>query len=410
MILLASFQRNVGLILAPIVIIGFVIYLLVNVRKARPELGSEIELAPNRKPYYDDEQLEGPRLDRFLTMALLLLGVSAVGLPLYWLAEPGRQDGQIERFEEIFASRGEGLFEANCASCHAAGGVGGVAAYVLNDKDGNFAADVSWVAPALNNALLRFSREEIQYVLDHGRAFSPMQPWSTVGGGAMNAQQTKNLIDYLASISISPDEAAAEVEGGVIDRVVAERAAAIDAANPQRPGEAAQAFTDRIGALKADDEEVVQDAFENAADEVEALVSLGVSPDANAATVKLGELLFNNQASSGSYSCARCHTPGWSYGRPGQTGAGAFGPRIVGVGAKFEDNEQFAEFLAEGCEIGTVYGVVAPDGAQAQCKSGQMPAFGGFLSTEQLQAVVAYIATLDGTQQYDKTLGEDEAE
>ena len=81
-------------------------------------------------------QLEGPRLDRYLTAALVLLGVVAVGLPLYWLAEPGRQAGQIERFEEIFAHRGELQFEANCASCHAKGGVGGVAAYVLNDKDG----------------------------------------------------------------------------------------------------------------------------------------------------------------------------------------------------------------------------------------------------------------------------------
>ena len=30
-----------------------------NTRKARPELGSEIELAPNRKPYFDDEKITG---------------------------------------------------------------------------------------------------------------------------------------------------------------------------------------------------------------------------------------------------------------------------------------------------------------------------------------------------------------
>ena len=54
----------------------------------------------------------------------------------------------MARFEEIFASRGEAEFEANCVSCHAKGGVGGVAAYVLNDKAGNFVANVSWRAPA----------------------------------------------------------------------------------------------------------------------------------------------------------------------------------------------------------------------------------------------------------------------
>jgi mono/diheme cytochrome c family protein len=36
-----------------------------------------------------------------------------------------------------------------------------------------------------------------------------------------------------------------------------------------------------------------------------------------------------------------------------------------------------------------------------------MPAFGSVLSPEQLEAVVAYIASLDGTQRYDKTLGEE---
>ena len=47
----------------------------------------------NRKPYLADEELEGQKLDRTLTFGLLGLFVVAVGLPLYWLAEPGRQDG-----------------------------------------------------------------------------------------------------------------------------------------------------------------------------------------------------------------------------------------------------------------------------------------------------------------------------
>jgi mono/diheme cytochrome c family protein len=39
-----------------------------------------------------------------------------------------------------------------------------------------------------------------------------------------------------------------------------------------------------------------------------------------------------------------------------------------------------------------------------------MPAFGSVLSPEQLEAVVAYVTSLDGTQQYDQALGEEEAE
>ena len=51
-----------------------------------PEIGAELELAANRKPYLDDEQLEGPRLERVLLWGVLSLMVIGVGLPLYWLA------------------------------------------------------------------------------------------------------------------------------------------------------------------------------------------------------------------------------------------------------------------------------------------------------------------------------------
>jgi mono/diheme cytochrome c family protein len=330
----ATVQQTFGLVIAWIAILGAITYFFTNVRKARPEVGAETELAPNRKPYYDDEGLEGPRLDRFLTYALVLLGVTAVALPLYWLAEPGRQDDSIKRFEAIFASRGEELFNTNCSSCHGQGATGGVAAYVLQDKNGSFLANVTWNAPALNNALLRFDRDEVQYVLDHGRAFSPMQPWSSVGGGAMDAQQIKNLIDYLQSVVITSDEAHDEVADG-------------------------------LEAMKA--------KYPSASE---------------------GELLFNMQAASGSYSCARCHTQGWSYGRPGPTGSGAFGPKLYSVIDKFNDVKQLQDFLSEGCEVGKLYG------RQSQCKSGMMPAFGEMYTEEQLKAVAEYVATLDGSQQF----------
>ena len=45
MILAASTQRTVGLVLAVIVMVGVVIYLLFNFRIAKREVGSEIELA-----------------------------------------------------------------------------------------------------------------------------------------------------------------------------------------------------------------------------------------------------------------------------------------------------------------------------------------------------------------------------
>ena len=86
---------------------------------ARKEVGSEIELAANRKPYYDDEMLEGKRLERVQLMGVLLLVVLVIGLPLYWMFEPTRQAGATGGHAE--AARRVG--RASCSRPTADGGV-----------------------------------------------------------------------------------------------------------------------------------------------------------------------------------------------------------------------------------------------------------------------------------------------
>ena len=108
-VLAASTVKSLGAVIAVITMIGFVWYVVVNVRAGRAELSSEVELAPNRQAPTPDEELEGPRLTRALTAGMLLLAVSAVGLPLYWLAEPSRMEGAIETFDNVFVNRGERL-------------------------------------------------------------------------------------------------------------------------------------------------------------------------------------------------------------------------------------------------------------------------------------------------------------
>ena len=129
--MLAASTTAIGWVIFTIITLGWVVYFFANRRSARAELGSEVELAPNRKPYYDDETLEGPRLERVQLFGVLLLAVLVIALPLYRVFEPARQSGATEGKEGRFVSWGGALYATtaeggfNCAGCHGANGGGG---------------------------------------------------------------------------------------------------------------------------------------------------------------------------------------------------------------------------------------------------------------------------------------------
>ena len=105
-----SATTSIAWIVLAIVVVGWIVYALLNAGAARKEVGSEIELAANRKPYYDDEMLEGKRLERVQLFGVLLLVVIVIGLPLYWVLEPSRQAGATEGLEKRLAGWGAELF------------------------------------------------------------------------------------------------------------------------------------------------------------------------------------------------------------------------------------------------------------------------------------------------------------
>jgi mono/diheme cytochrome c family protein len=354
-LIVALATTTIAWVLLGVVVVGFIIFAFLNSRQARKEVGSEIELAPNRKPYYDDETLEGRRLERVQLYGVLLLIVCVVGLPLYWIFEPSRQRGAVAAQEEIFVEWGSELFAPtadggfNCAGCH--GGMnatGGEAPYTVTDQTTGEVRAVDWKAPALNTVFYRFDRDEVRYILQYGRPGSPMSAWGLEGGGPMNAQQIDTLLDYLESIQIPREECDAEEEGDPMcetGHLPAERQAEI--------------------------EQTARQAVE----------------DGQYATY--GEALFNLELSSGAYSCARCHTQGWSYGDPGVPGQGAFGWNLTGGSedARFPVREDMLEFIQTGSEQGVGY---AP---QAQ-GSGRMPGFGSLLTDDQLNAIIDYVRGL----------------
>jgi len=352
--LVALTTTTIGVIGLVVVVAGWIIYGIFNVAAGRKSVGAEMELAPNRKPYYDDEELEGPRLERVQLWGVVLLVIIVVALPLYWVFEPSRQAGAQEGWDNRFASWGSQLFAStadggfNCAGCHGGmAGVGGEAPFTVTDPVTGEVQAVNWKAPAVNTVFYKFDESEVRFILNYGRPFSPMSPWGLVGGGPMNTQQIDNLIAYMKSIQI-PRENCAEGEDPLV----------CDSGN-----------------LPAELQGEIQAAAEKAV------------ADGEADTV--GEALFNLELASGAYSCARCHTLGWSYGQPGVSGQGAFGWNLTGgsVNAHFADQAQLVQFIQNGSENGRLYGRNGQG-------SGRMPGFGSLLTDEQIDAILEYVRSL----------------
>ena len=172
--------------------IAWVAYLGVSALRSR---GSE-EVASNLAPGTTNDQLETRRLEGIQLSAVVLSGILAVSIPVYYLTETNRQEGFVEEFHETEVERGhEWYIEFGCGDCHGADGGGGAASY-LEKRSG---VTVTWAAPSINDVFYRYDRDEVKYWLVYGRGNSPMPAWGTPGGGPMNDAQIEELLDFLSS-------------------------------------------------------------------------------------------------------------------------------------------------------------------------------------------------------------------
>ncbi len=348
-LLLAAFstQQKVGVVIGAVLVLGWLGYLITHLMKAGAPPGAEIELAPNRKPYFDDDKLETKKLDAALGVALLLTAVSAVGLPAYWVMEAGRQTNAIKGFDNRAVKRGHSLFQPTdspehgahfgCATCHGADGGGGVTKYVITDFLGR-TEQVTWAAPAINTVAYRYSPAQLRQILVYGRAGTPMPAWGTKGGGPMNDQQIDDLVQYL--------QTPVEDHGAKIDQEAAK----------QQTRQNAEGEARKAGKLDPNGEPLVD-----------------------------GESLFNG-------NCARCHTRGFSFDRPEVSGGGRYGPNLRGGATvrQFPEVEEMTEFIKESAEYGDPYG----EGGIGHDAGGGMPHFGEVLSDEDIASIIAYERSL----------------
>lgn len=399
MIAIQTTFRSVGYVIAAVVFLGGVGFVFSQMRRGRAEVGSEIELAANRKPYLDDGELETTKLNLALWSSFGLLVVLAVTLPLYWLAEGGREEGALEYFEKVkFEEEGKALYNGadgpKCVGCHGPEGSGGQAKFVINDESGKFVRQVNWNAPALNTVLWRYSEAEVLDVLNYGRPGTPMPAWGVKGGGALTEQNLSSLVQYLWSIQLPVSEMRAEVDKAIekADKGLLERSKAVREKNAS-----------------------VKDAAD--------YVRLSRSDE-----LELGELLFNlTDVASGDRSCSRCHVAGASYGLAGAAvsdlATSRIAPNLVGIENDLTEKQHF-DLIMKGSEFGKIYG------ANHQ-GSGRMPGFGsnanetavdalgaprqpsdsdptkatnaGMYTPEQVWAIVTYERNLSAEQQRKQT-------
>jgi mono/diheme cytochrome c family protein len=322
--------RTILFLVNGIALLAFIVMAILGSRGRTP--------APpaNMVEYYDDETMEGAKLEKYLGAALIFSAILAAALPAYWLLEPNRQtkmskdflSDSVERGRLRFAVAGtvppSEVLNLECARCHGAKAEGGAATYLLQPtQPGALVKTVSWTAPSLNDVLLRFSPDEVKQIITYGRPGTPMPAWGLPGGGPLPEQPIDDLVNFLQSIQVSPEQAQKK-------------------------------YTDAAA-------KVMQD-------------NPGISE---------GQALFMTM-------CARCHTKGWSYGQPEQMGGGgAFGPNLTG-GVEVRQFPplgggvaKHVEFVTTGSDFQKAYGTQG-------IGSGRMPGFGQLLTARQIDEIVLY--------------------
>jgi mono/diheme cytochrome c family protein len=410
--------------------------------------------ASNAVAFLADDELETRRLERVLGWALVFSAVLAVSYGVYWLREPTRQqdsdvyfaEGAVERGEELFANESFESFDnatsLKCADCHGGPGLdpavgrevvggGGAAPYIYSDPEGT-AFSVSWRAPALNTVMYRFTPDEVRDIITYGRQGTPMQAWGTDGDGPKNAQSIDDLVAYLASIQLAPEEAQKKTD--------ADLAAAKLAAEEQLTAAEADVDAKKLALETARAErDAIEDPDSPAADLARRNVHAAGAKYSNALLKRRwarewaerrdgitdGQLLFE-------LNCARCHTKNFSVFDPDNSnlkpedllgpagGGGSLGFSLVDVrNLRFADvldtegepdkgsgrrNQNL--FVTNGSEKQKPYGNLGNGSGKmpGQCNTDYFAKYdvergtvarllehsGCMLTTEQIEAIVAY--------------------
>lgn len=420
---------------AIVAVIGFLLFRVVAARRKPDTTTPE-----NLEPFFEDDVLEGAHLERALGVALIALVILVVGLLTYFIWEPFREnaatsgfkDRSIERGAVLFANSQSKNFDSTvsllCANCHGVDGGGGVASFTVKSDDPRcdpaakiteqLAADqpyclpkqVSWAAPSLQLASLRYSRAQLTNIITYGRPGTPMPSWGVASGkGILQTQGIQDLVNYVESLSTTTNKAqtaaAAEVRSCDTGTPPAPiRGACVGQAELSSPAVQAAAAKWVVDAQADLAQAKVERAQQTTAADIatydkvvaqkEQAVQVAQSWQNTTQNPTDGQILFMN-------NCARCHTRGWSYFDPanpeanppmGIMAGGAYGPNLTNgdVNGQFpppDGEAQLFAWISEGVPANEAYGIRG-------ISSGRMAHFGAVLTKPQIEAIMAYERSL----------------
>ena len=393
--------------------VGFVFFRVVSLRR-----NPEPKPPENLETFYDDEVLEGAHLERVLGVSLLALVVTVLALLAYFIWEPFRAESMADGFHERSVERGAILFANNqskvydstksllCANCHGTDGGGGFAITTIKSEDPRcdpkqvvddklvaekpycLPKQVSWAAPNLQLAGLRYTRAQLYQIITYGRPGTPMPAWGVKSGkGAKDEQSIQDLINYVESIVTTPAKAQADSS---IETTRTKAATDVTAA--QKALTDAKAALAKLAATATSTERTAAQALvtKDQTDLTDALAYQQKVNDPN----NEGVVLFES-------NCARCHTRGWSYFDPLHPnlnplqypmGSGAYGPDLTEgrVNNQFPPPNGEADlfaWVAQGVPANEGYGIRG-------ISSGRMPHFGAVLTKKQIEDIMAYERSL----------------